>query len=226
MFRPLTSACPRVFGRSLLRDTALLLAGIALCTACGDDSSAASDTSSDGTTSVEPTTTSEVSNTSSGGSSSSAGSGSGSAGGTSSSSGSSDGTTTGPFEDPTAFDTDVAIECNTLYQDCGEGERCTPYANDAGDEWNAVRCVPLDTFSSTLGESCEIEGNIRSGVDNCGPGTLCIDVDLDPEVVVLECVSMCVSGPDDFDTPTCADPELSCVIEGTLAVCLPTETPR
>ena len=89
-----------------------------------------------------------------------------------------------------------------------------------------MRCVPLDTFSSTLGESCEIEGNIRSGVDNCGPGTLCIDVDLDPEVTALECVAMCVSAPDDFDTPSCEDADLTCVIDGTLAVCLAPRTPR
>ncbi len=219
MRRSLTSACLRRPFRTTI------VACLVLCSACTDGSSAASDASSGGSTSVQPPASSDSSSTSSDASSSSGLTGSG-AGTSSSSVGSSDSTTTGPFEDPTAFDTDVAIECNTLHQDCAEGERCTPYANDAGDEWNAVRCVPLDTFSSTLGESCEIEGNIRSGVDNCGPGTLCIDVDLDPEVTALECVAMCVSAPDDFDTPSCEDADLTCVIDGTLAVCLDPRTPR
>jgi len=201
------------------------LAALILCSACADGSSALSDTSSGGSTSVQLSTTSGSESTSVEESSSSGVSGS-VAGTSSSSTGSSEGTTTGPFEDPTAFDTDVAIECNTLHQDCPEGERCTPYANDAGGEWNAVRCVPLESVASTLGDSCEIEGDPRSGFDNCGPATLCVDVDLDPEATVLECVAMCVSHPDDFDTPTCEDAELTCVIEGTLAVCLTPGTPR
>lgn len=200
---------------------ALTFAVLLLCSACAD-SSATSEASSGGSTSAQPPSTSESSGTTSSSSSSSAAS-EGATGTTGSSTGSSDTSTGGPFQDPTAFDTDVAIECNTLHQDCAEGERCTPYSNDGGDEWNAVRCVPIDSFESTLGETCEIEGELRSGFDNCGPATMCLDVDIDPEVAVFECVAMCVGTPDDFDTPTCADPELSCVIEGTRAVCLPSE---
>lgn len=206
--------------RHRLRNAALTWAVLALCSACAD-SSATSEASTGGSTSAQPPSTSESSGTTSSSSSSSATSES-AASTTGSSSGSSD-TTSGPFKDPTAFDTDVAIECNTLDQDCAEGERCTPYANDGGDEWNAVRCVPIDSFESTLGETCEIEGDIRSGFDNCGPGTMCLDVDPDPGLVLFECVAMCVGTPDDFDTPTCADPDLSCLIEGTRAVCLPPE---
>lgn len=217
MTPPTTSAPPYPFVRE--RGSIASLAILALFTACagGSGPAASSETLSSGSTWAP--STSDSSGATSGSSSSSGANGS--AVGTSSSTTGSSDATTEPFEDPTAFDTDVAIECNTLDQDCPEGERCTPYANDGGGEWNAVRCVPIDGFTSTLGESCEIEGDIRSGFDNCGPATLCMDVDLDPKAIVLECVAMCVATPDDFDVPTCADSKMTCVIAGTLAVCLP-----
>lgn len=202
----------------------LTVAALILLAGCSDGSPQTSSETSGGETTSTPPSSSSSSTGATADSSSSSGVGSASGTLGTSSAGESSGTTTGPFEDPTAFDTDVAIECNTLNQDCPEGERCTPYANDGGDEWTAVRCVPVTTFESTLGEPCEIEGDLRSGIDNCGPGTLCLDVDVDPEMLLLECVAMCVGTPDDFTTPTCADPELTCVIEGTLAACLPSGT--
>ena len=33
-------------------------------------------------------------------------------------------------------------ECNQWVQDCPEGEKCMPWANDGGSAWNATRCRP------------------------------------------------------------------------------------
>ena len=131
------------------------------------------------------------------------------------------GSTSASYIDPSAFDTSDAIECHMLHQDCGEGERCSPWANDGGEEWNATRCVPSSPDAVGVGESCQIEGHERTGVDNCGLGSLCIDVATGSEPADLRCVEICVGIPDDFETPTCEDTALRCSIDGTRAVCLP-----
>ncbi len=37
-------------------------------------------------------------------------------------------------------------------QDCPEGEKCMPWANDGGGSWNATRCSPLDPNPSAVGD--------------------------------------------------------------------------
>ncbi len=113
----------------------------------------------------------------------------------------------------------VSIECSIWDQDCGEDEKCQPWANDGGKQQNASRCTPLAPDPNAPGDPCTVEGSAVSGIDDCDVGVLCYDVVDDS----LEgtCVSMC-SGSE--DVPVC--PEGSwCSIsnEGVLALCLPDE---
>lgn len=176
-------------------------------TAAGTSSSGAEDTgATSGTSSTGTTSESSLSSSSSGGEASTEGT---------------TGSTSASYIDPSAFDTSDAIECHMLQQDCGEGERCSPWANDGGEAWNATRCVPSSPEAVGVGEACQIEGHERTGVDNCGLRSLCIDVATGSEPVDLRCVEICVGVPDDFEIPTCEDTALRCSIDGTRAVCLP-----
>ena len=113
----------------------------------------------------------------------------------------------------------VSTECSVWDQDCGDGEKCGPWANDGGSEHNATRCVPVDPNPMLPGEACTVEGSGVSGVDDCDVGVLCYDVDND----LLEgtCVAMC-SGSE--KAPSCPDGTWCSVSnDGVLPLCLPDE---
>jgi hypothetical protein len=112
----------------------------------------------------------------------------------------------------------VNIECDVWAQDCMDGEKCMPWANDGGGAWNATRCSPLDDNPSQVGDPCTVEGSGVSGIDNCDISSMCWDVD--PETNMGTCIAFC-SGSE--ANPVCEDPTTSCVItnEGTLILCLP-----
>jgi hypothetical protein len=116
----------------------------------------------------------------------------------------------------------VTFECDLFLQDCPEGDKCMPWANDGGAVWNATRCSPIDPDPGAVGEPCMVEGGPTSGVDDCDRGAMCWDVSLD----TLEgtCTAFCVGTPDD---PTCEDPNAQCATaERTgLALCLPIGDP-
>jgi hypothetical protein len=114
------------------------------------------------------------------------------------------------------------IECDPWQQNCPPGEKCQPWANDGGDDWNATRCTPVDPSGRQPGDPCLVEGNAVSGVDNCALGSLCWNVD--PETNEGTCVAMCTGTP---DLPVCDDPERACAQtnDGTLNVCLPSCDP-
>lgn len=65
------------------------------------------------------------------------------------------------------------LECSITDQDCPEGEKCGPWANDGGALWTATRCVPLDSGAAGPGEPCEVEGAFVSGIDTCDIGLVC-----------------------------------------------------
>ena len=113
----------------------------------------------------------------------------------------------------------AAFECDIFAQDCPEGEKCMPWANDGGSAWNATRCSPIEGDPGQPGDACTVDGSGVSGLDNCDIGGMCWDVD--PEVLTGFCVALCSIG----DVP-CPDAN-SCVIanDGALAVCLPTCDP-
>lgn len=111
------------------------------------------------------------------------------------------------------------LECSLLDQDCPEGEKCMPWANDGGPVWNATRCSPLDFDPAQDGEPCLVNGSNVSGLDTCALGLMCFDVD--PRTNEGECAALCSGAEGDpLDTLLCDDPELSCIlINDVLPIC-------
>jgi hypothetical protein len=108
-------------------------------------------------------------------------------------------------------------ECDVWLQDCPEGEKCMPWANDGGSAWNALKCSYLDPDPKQPGEECTVEGSGVSGVDDCDISSMCWDVD--PETNMGYCLSFCEGTP---DAPTCSAPGTLCTIwnDGVLILCL------
>lgn len=115
----------------------------------------------------------------------------------------------------------TGVECDLWHQDCPDGTKCMPWANDGGNSWNATTCSPITPKPGRPGEACTVEGSRVSGVDDCALGSMCWFVNADG---VGTCVAFCHGSP---DTPGCADPEARCSIDGAgvLALCLPTCDP-
>ncbi len=120
------------------------------------------------------------------------------------------------FIDPS--DTGPGEECDSYAQDCPEGEKCNPWANDGGSAWNALGCFPVDLNPGQIGDVCQVEGSGVSGVDTCDVGVMCWNVDA--ETNEGTCIGLCEGTP---VMPTCADPSATCVIQngGVLNLCLP-----
>ncbi len=118
------------------------------------------------------------------------------------------------IEDPTGG----PVDCDIWDQDCPVGEKCVPWANDGGSSWNATRCAPVAEEPHAPGESCTVEGNAVSGLDDCDYGSMCWDVD--PETMMGECVAFCMGTE---ANPICEDACTSCTINssGILNLCLP-----
>ncbi|MEM7156058.1 MAG: hypothetical protein AAF799_24610 [Myxococcota bacterium] len=105
------------------------------------------------------------------------------------------------------------FECDLEEQDCPEGEKCMPWANDGGNEWNATRCTPLADNPQDAGEQCNVEGSGTSGIDNCDIDALCWQVD--PATNIGTCYSLC--GSDGM----CDQPERTCVgFPGDVPLCV------
>ncbi len=118
--------------------------------------------------------------------------------------------------------TGVSVECDIFEQNCPEGEKCMPWANDGGSSWNATRCTPIDTNPAGLYELCTVEGSGVSGIDSCELGMMCWNVDA--ETLVGTCIGLCTGST---NAPTCVDESAHCNIngEGILALCLPSCDP-
>jgi len=110
------------------------------------------------------------------------------------------------------------FECDVWAQDCGEGDKCLPWANDGSSVWNATHCSPIEPMPAAPGEACTVEGSAVSGIDSCQLGSMCWHVD--PATLEGECVAMC---GDNEATPLCEDPNDSCGIfnQGAVVLCLP-----
>ncbi|MEM6293444.1 MAG: hypothetical protein AAGA54_19385 [Myxococcota bacterium] len=163
--------------------------------------------------------------------------GSGAASSTSSTSGamppdleasSSEGSTSDGFASVSFLDTGddcgedcIAEACDLWTQACDAGEKCMSWANDGGSAWNATRCVPVDPEPGAPGEPCRVAGSAVSGVDSCGLGSMCWDVDDQKKGT---CISLCGGTPRE---PLCDDPADRCVQanDGRLTVCVPSCDP-
>lgn len=115
----------------------------------------------------------------------------------------------------------VDYECNVFMEDCPQGEKCMPWANDGGEVWNASRCTPVDFDPVPVGQPCAVEGSGFTGVDDCGAEAMCFHVD--PETNEGVCVEVCSGSADD---PVCA--EGTCIIQfdGALPLCFETCDPK
>ncbi len=108
-------------------------------------------------------------------------------------------------------------DCDLWAQDCPDGEKCMPWANDGGNSWNSARCSPVDDAPGQDGDECTVEGSGVSGIDSCGIGLMCWNVNEENNGT---CVPFCGGSE---ANPTCDDPDTNCVIanDGFLILCLP-----
>ncbi len=140
----------------------------------------------------------------------------GSTGGTESSSGA------GFIDDTVGSGGVYGIECSVWTQDCADGEKCVPWANDGSNTWNATRCTPVADDPRGVGEACTVMGSEVSGIDDCDATSLCFDVD--PDTLLGTCAALCQGKETE---PTCAAVGQTCVIEneGNVTLCLDTCDP-
>jgi hypothetical protein len=111
-------------------------------------------------------------------------------------------------------------ECDIWAQDCPDGEKCMPWANDGGGSWNALKCSPVDANPGQSGDECIAEGGAVSGVDNCDLGLLCWYVN---EENIGSCIDQCTGTE---EAPMCPSGTVCDVTnEGVLTLCLPTCDP-
>src|SRR5690606_6956050 len=118
-------------------------------------------------------------------------------------------------------------DCDVWGQDCPEGLKCMPWANDGGGAWNAHKCTPIDPDPDEVGEACSVEENAVSGVDSCVLGAMCWNVDAETNTGV--CVGFCQG-----NEVSCSSDPWSCCPDGStcsitanavLILCLPTCDP-
>jgi len=87
-----------------------------------------------------------------------------------------------------AADAGSKLGCDVLAEDCPAGQKCMPYVDDGGTQWNALKCVPVDPAPVGVGEVCDAPGNGLTGVDNCDKHVMCWDVANN----MGTCAAMCV----------------------------------
>lgn len=121
-----------------------------------------------------------------------------------------------------APDVGPTVQCDPIAQDCPEGQKCMPWANDGGSSWNADKCVPVDPDPAAIGEPCTVTGSGVSGIDDCDVGAMCWGVDA--ETGMGTCAELCGCSA---ATPTCDTPDTICTITngGVLPLCRPACNP-
>lgn len=111
-------------------------------------------------------------------------------------------------------------ECDVWTQDCPEGEKCVPWADDGGGSWNATKCEMVPENPAQEGDPCTYEGSGVSGVDTCDKGLLCWYFD---GMGGGSCIDMCDGSP---DAQMCDDGQVCDVSnDGVLILCLNTCDP-
>jgi len=124
--------------------------------------------------------------------------------------------------DTTTLDTTThgpGEHCGPTFQDCIEGLKCTAYAKEEGDTWNANKCVPV-TGDGLAGDPCTVTGPDRyTGIDDCAKGFICIAAADDMQMGF--CVAFCGSVDACDDGGLCTGNGG----DGTLPICLMTCDP-
>ncbi len=118
------------------------------------------------------------------------------------------------------FDVPDSGECDVFAQECPEGQKCAPYADDGGSTWNNTKCVDVAEDPAQVGEPCVAEEFGLDGIDDCDVGLFCWDVD---DQNKGRCIALCGGSP---ETPVCPDGTF-CEISrsGTINLCLTTCDP-
>ncbi len=75
------------------------------------------------------------------------------------------------------FDVPDSGECDAFAQECPEGQKCAPYADDGGSTWNNTKYVDVAEDPAQVGEPCVAEEFGLGGIDDCDVGLFCWDVD-------------------------------------------------
>jgi hypothetical protein len=123
------------------------------------------------------------------------------------------------FTCPQPTNPNPGFGCNFFDDNCFDGEKCSAWANDGGFVPNSTRCSPVAPNADQVGESCEWEGSMVSGIDTCESGAHCWGPWGQTELAV--CRQVCGSDP---DAPICPA-DTACVSIGALPLCLPTCDP-
>lgn len=109
----------------------------------------------------------------------------------------------------------TSLECDPWRQDCPEGSKCMPWANDGGRSWNATRCSEVIDTPDREGEPCQVFGTAVGGVDSCDYGSMCYYVDEQSGYGI--CVPQCMGEP---DAPVCAEGSICSIAnDGVLTLC-------
>jgi hypothetical protein len=113
-----------------------------------------------------------------------------------------------PSDTPTGF-------CDPFTQDCPEGQKCQPFADDGGSSWNNDKCVPV-TGDGVEGDACFAEGGGVAGLDDCAKGFFCWDTDAENNGF---CVQLCTGSS---EAGECENIDKTCAVYnmGTLPICL------
>ena len=97
-------------------------------------------------------------------------------------------------------------ECSFFLQDCNEGEKCVPWSQLPDLVPDEIRCCPVQQPMVEAGDICSVAGYLGSCLDNCAPGTMCLDIDGDGEGV---CQKMCEGSE---EQPECPQQDDTCFI--------------
>ena len=108
-----------------------------------------------------------------------------------------------------------APDCDSWWQNCPPGQKCSPYADDGGSAWNTHRCVDVMPDPKKPGEPCTIQGAPQDGIDDCDAGSMCESLSFDNKGL---CVEFCKGAPDD---PICTAEGAVCIVSaaGLLNLC-------
>lgn len=112
---------------------------------------------------------------------------------------------------------DGAVECNPFAQDCKDGFKCVPWANDGSTSWNADKCEMIrEGDTKVAGDACFADAGGVGGIDDCAKGFFCWNVDA---MMNGFCVQLCTGSA---DAPDCEDTDTTCAVYnmGTLPLCL------
>ena len=112
---------------------------------------------------------------------------------------------------------DQGIECDVWTQDCPDGQKCMPWANDGSSAWNATKCTDVMPNAGKPGDACTVEGSGLSGIDSCEKASMCWNVSQNTGEGT--CVGFCTGSPDAPNCPTGTRCEINA--NGTLILCFP-----